>query len=299
MDRLQTPPKADPPISTTPADKNKTEFKEYCPFDPERESEYDFHVGVSADRNHRCRRTMEDAHCYFHDFGGVKNQGFFAIYDGHAGKAAAEFCGGNLHILLDQIIKNNPGLDITEALNESFLLADDHLSQEKMNSGCTAVTALIRWEPESENDSNRKRLLYCANAGDARAVLCRNGKAIRLTYDHKGSDEQESKRILSAGGFMMNNRVNGVLAVTRALGDSSMKDFIIGNPYTCQVELTKEDSFLILACDGLWDVCSDQDAVNLIQDIEDAQEASKKLLDFALNNFSTDNLSTMVVRLSH
>ncbi|KAJ9057902.1 mgpp2cl-1, protein phosphatase 2C-like protein 1 [Entomophthora muscae] len=272
---------------------------EYTPFNSERESEYDFHVGVSADRNHRCRRTMEDAHCYFHDFGGIKDQGFFAIYDGHAGKAAAEYCGNNLHKLFNEILKNNPGINITEAFNEAFLLADDYLTQEKMNSGCTAVASFIRWEPETDSSKPRQRVLYTANAGDARAVLCRNGKALRLTYDHKGSDSQESKRILTAGGFMMNNRVNGVLAVTRALGDSSMKDFIIGNPYTTQIDLTKEDSFLILACDGLWDVCSDQDAVNLIQDIEDPQEASKKLLEFALNNFSTDNLSTMVVRLSH
>jgi protein phosphatase PTC1 len=52
-------------------------------------------------------------------------------------------------------------------------------------------------------------VLYTANAGDARGVLCRGGKAVRLTYDHKGSDKQEAKRIVDAGGFVLNNRVNG------------------------------------------------------------------------------------------
>ena len=118
----------------------------------------------------------------------------------------------------------------------------------------------------------------------------------------------------------------GVLAVTRSLGDSSMKEFVVGNPYTTETELTENDPFLILACDGvshilictlnffflnisrlfihiysfvsvkLWDVCDDQDAVNLIRDIEDPQIASAKLIEHALANFSTDNLSVIVIR---
>ncbi|KAJ6478146.1 phosphatase 2C-like domain-containing protein, partial [Mycena vitilis] len=97
-------------------------------------------------------------------------------------------------------------------------------------------------------------LLYSANAGDALGVLCRAGKAVRLTYDHKGSDKQEAKRITDAGGFVVSGRVDGVLAVTRSLGDSSMKEFVVGAPYTTETELCDDDEFLILACDGLWDV---------------------------------------------
>ena len=102
--------------------------------------------------------------------------------------------------------------------------------------------------------SDTRRVLYSANAGDARGVLCRAGKAVRLTYDHKGSDKQEAKRITDAGGFVMSGRVNGVLAVTRALGDSSMKEFVVGAPYTTETELCEEDEFLILACDGVRDL---------------------------------------------
>jgi len=96
-----------------------------------------------------------------------------------------------------------------------------------------------------------RRVLYSANAGDARGVLCRAGKAVRLTYDHKGSDKQEAKRITDAGGFVMSGRVNGVLAVTRSLGDSSMKEFVVGSPYTTETQLCDDDEFLILACDGV------------------------------------------------
>lgn len=82
-------------------------------------------------------------------------------------------------------------------------------------------------------------------------IYSRGGKAVRLTYDHKGSDAQEAKRITDAGGFVMNNRVNGVLAVTRSLGDSSMKEFVVGSPYTTETTLGDEDDFLIVACDGV------------------------------------------------
>ncbi|CAG8503923.1 10842_t:CDS:2 [Ambispora gerdemannii] len=278
-----------------------------------------FQIGVSEDRNKRCRRTMEDAHSFFYDFAGVEGQGFFAIFDGHAGKQAAEWCGSHFHETFQQVLQKNTHRSIPEVFHLAFLEADKELNQSAgKHSGCTAIAAFLRTEeikdsevtngkentPQAttaseivESKKKSKRVLYTANVGDARAVLCRDGKAIRLSYDHKGSDAQEAKRITDAGGFVMNNRVNGVLAVTRSLGDSSMKEFVVGNPYTTETILTEKDPFLILACDGLWDVCEDQDAVDLIKGFTDPQIASKNLLDHALQNFSTDNLSVMVVRL--
>ncbi|KAG6917807.1 hypothetical protein DXG01_000867 [Tephrocybe rancida] len=147
--------------------------------------------------------------------------------------------------------------------------------------------------------SDSRRVLYTANAGDARAVLCRAGKAVRLTYDHKGSDKQEAKRITDAGGFVMSGRVNGVLAVTRSLGDSSMKEFVVGAPYTTETELCDEDEFLVLACDGLWDVANDQSAIDLVREIGDAQVASAKLLKYAISHHTTDNVTVVVVRFKH
>jgi protein phosphatase PTC1 len=77
-----------------------------------------------------------------------------------------------------------------------------------------------------------------------------------------------------------------------------MKEWVIGNPYTTSTELTNEDAFLILACDGVWDVCTDQNAVDLIKDIQDPQEAADELLNHALGKLTTDNLSVIVVRLN-
>ncbi|KAG6900554.1 hypothetical protein C0993_009131 [Termitomyces sp. T159_Od127] len=147
--------------------------------------------------------------------------------------------------------------------------------------------------------TNLRRVLYTANAGDARAVLCRAGRAVRLSYDHKGSDKQEAKRITDAGGFVMSGRVNGVLAVTRSLGDSSMKEFVVGSPYTTETELCDEDEFLVLACDGLWDVTNDQSAIDLVREIPDPQAASAKLLKYALAHHTSDNVTVLVVRFKH
>lgn len=100
-----------------------------------------------------------------------------------------------------------------------------------------------------------------------------------------------------AGGLVLNSRVNGVLAVTRALGDHYMKELVTSHPYTTETFLhLRHDEFLILACDGLWDVCSDQAACDLVRDVKDPVAASQKLVKYALQEHSTDNLSCMVVR---
>lgn len=75
-----------------------------------------------------------------------------------------------------------------------------------------------------------------------------------------------------------------------------MKDLIIGNPYTTQTVLTDKDDFLIIACDGVWDVCTDSEAVELVKDVQDVQKAAERLLQYSLDNHSTDNLSAIVVR---
>jgi len=76
-----------------------------------------------------------------------------------------------------------------------------------------------------------------------------------------------------------------------------MKDLVTGHPYTTETVLRDNaDEFLILACDGLWDVCSDQEAVDLVRHVPDPQEASEMLVDYALSRFSSDNLSCMIVR---
>lgn len=130
----------------------------------------------------------------------------------------------------------------------------------------------------------------------------RNGKARRLSYDHKASDAMEVDRITKDGGFIIMKRVNGVLSVSRALGDHAMKSVVIGEPHVTSETLTADDKFLILACDGLWDVVEDQEVVNFVQHLHvnglDVQNISERLVRLALDRGSTDNISVMVIDIS-
>lgn len=208
-----------------------------------------FQIGVAEDVNKKCRRTMEDTHAYVYDFHEPgTDSGYFAIFDGHAGKSAAEYCGKYFHhILSKQLGAADSGVGVPEILDRTFVECDKELdklsSGSNRTSGCTAVVAYARWEDRNVPDRNalkkeqrksedpeeprptkveRRRVLYTGNVGDARIVLwylfarnilngSRRGKAVRLSYDHKGTDEAEGRRIAAAGGLILNSRVNGMV----------------------------------------------------------------------------------------
>lgn len=179
-----------------------------------------------------------------------------------------------------------------------------------VQAGCTAVVAV-----KFGND------LYVANAGDSRGVLSRAGKAIALSEDHKPAQEGERTRIIAAGGFLSEIggvcRVNGNLNLSRAIGDLKYKSntelppkdqIITAQPDIRKVTLTSEDKFFLLACDGVWDVMSNQDAVDFVglrldQGMPPAQVACA-LLDACLANdpkeargVGCDNMTCVVVQL--
>ena len=101
-------------------------------------------------------------------------------------------------------------------------------------------------------------MLYVANAGDTRAVLCKNGAAERLSKDHKATEPSEIQRVNEAGGAIIDKRVAGGLAVSRALGDHAYKTFgVTAEPYVVRYVLRPFDKYLIIASDGVWDVITD------------------------------------------
>jgi serine/threonine protein phosphatase PrpC len=184
-------------------------------------------------------------------------------------------------------------------------------------SGATAVSALL----ESSVDG-KDRTLYVANVGDSRAVLVTSKPpqnedisvisssgyfARRLTYDHRAEDETEQGRITRAGGFIARGRVLGILAVTRSFGDHGMKDFVVAEPYTSMTKLDEESCgecpMLILGCDGVWDVMTDQEAADmLLQRWKDKgrapdEGAAQFLVKTAIKRGSADNITAIVVFL--
>jgi len=191
-------------------------------------------------------------------------------------------------------------LDITTANVESaYKVAYPATDREVMatmrpdeTSGCTAVTAIIR-------KRMGERFIHCANLGDSRAVLVRKGKGIRLTYDHKASDEAEIKMVEDRGGMVIQARVGGALGITRAFGDAELKrkGWLSTDPFTSTIKIEEGDTHLVIACDGLFDVATDDKVAELVTPIEDGQEASEALVKYALEKETRDNVSVIVVVL--
>lgn len=182
------------------------------------------------------------------------------------------------------------------------------------NVGCTAVSALIT-----------PRAIIVANSGDSRAVLSRGGVAVPLSRDHKPNDEDERARIEAAGcrveevqgGARTHYRINGNLNLSRAIGDleyKSRKDLpacaqaITCTPETRTEKIHDDDEFLILACDGIWDVMTDQEAVDFVRPklVEGAKlsQVCSDLLDACITadpketqGLGADNMTCIIVKL--
>lgn len=215
---------------------------------------------------------MEDGWIFADSFGNQKTSAFFAIYDGHGGRQCVEYVTENLHknLLVEMQKEQAAGSQgVPDALHRAFALTDNNMQASGIQtSGCTACCCLL----VEEMQEKPKRLIFTAHLGDARAVICRSGLAVRLTSqsDHKATDPDEAKRVVEAGGSIFNERVNGMLAIARAFGDHQLKapalpkDVVSNVPDITSTEITDEDVFIIVACDGLWDVLSDQDSVNIV-----------------------------------
>lgn len=258
------------------------------------------------------RGDMEDGWSICDAFEGRPNSAFFGVYDGHGGRLCVEYVVEHLHQNLLRFLRNaKPPQGPEQCLKEAFRITDKEMLESGiMSSGCTACTCLFREE-------EGKPVLYAAHVGDARGVLCRGGKALRLTHpsDHKASDRDEIQRIIKAGGNVFNDRVNGMLAITRAFGDYQLKtpalphDVVSSEPYITRSVVDAEDVFVIVACDGLWDVMQDQEAVNLVLDglrllltmcESDSREAfgeilARMLVQEALALGTQDNVTCVVV----
>jgi serine/threonine protein phosphatase PrpC len=208
---------------------------------------------------------MEDGFVFVDCFGAKKNSAYFAIYDGHGGRQCVDYVTQTLHDNLLGELQKAPA-NVPDAFIRAFNTTDRNMQASGINvSGCTACCCLLQEEKAS-------RAIYTAHLGDARAVICRGGLAVRLTSmsDHKATDPTEAKRVIEAGGTIFNERVNGMLAISRAFGDHQLKtpalpnDVVSNVPDITSTELTDQDMFVIVACDGLWDVVEDQESVNLV-----------------------------------
>ncbi|KAM0753554.1 PP2C-domain-containing protein [Meredithblackwellia eburnea MCA 4105] len=259
------------------------------------------------------RLTMEDSHAHVLSLveGAEKEDrtSFFAVYDGHGGSSVARFAGDTVHhrLAANDFFKNK---DYLASMKRAFLETDEDLRANPDfrgdPSGCTAVAALVT--PDFK--------IICANAGDSRSVLSVGGEATAMSYDHKPTNVGENARIVAAGGFVEFGRVNGNLALSRALGDFEFKQnsnldaehqVVTADPDIIVHEPTPEDEFLVIACDGIWDVLSSQQVIDYVRraiaEKKDLSTICEDLMDRCLapdsdwGGVGCDNMTAMVVAI--
>ena len=138
--------------------------------------------------------------------------------------------------------------------------------------------------------------------------MVRNGQIIELTEPHKPDREDEKLRIEQQGGVVTcydTWRVNGTLAVSRAIGDPEHKPYVISEPEIKEIVLDGSEDFLVLGCDGLWDQISPEEATTLVYQylcenghddvVSAAENVASYLCTQAKEEGSSDNITTIVV----
>merc|ERR1719469_1653362 len=152
--------------------------------------------------------------------------------------------------------------------------------------GCTAVVVLVVRKSGGEGPR-----LYCANAGDSRAIMSRTGQAVALSEDHKPENPGETKRITAAGGFVQHMpggaRVQGDLNLSRAMGDLRYKkpahlppaeQILTVFPEVRSFPLTDDDEFMVLGCDGIWERASNEEMVDFVRSRLPAKDETGKAI---------------------
>ena len=224
----------------------------------------------------------------------IKNGDFFAIYDGHGGDKTSSYLQQNLAIYFTESLMRKPS--VQEAFERAFFRAEFH-ALNQFDDGSTVIAVFI----------DEKNILHLAWVGDSRAVLEKNGAIDFATQDHKPNSKDEFDRIKKAGGTIQKDlvwRIYG-LAISRSIGDKRLKDLgkdmIIAIPEYATIQLDSDNHFLILASDGLWDVISNQAAIDFVKNklktTSDLDAIAIDLQNEAIRLASGDNITICIIKL--
>ncbi|XP_004343158.1 hypothetical protein CAOG_07299 [Capsaspora owczarzaki ATCC 30864] len=258
------------------------------------------------------RSEMQDVLFVQGRYRGEVDQDFFAVYDGHGGREPAAYCAKHLHLLIATEMEKIPAGGIPAAFKAAFAECNRRLSAFCSIQGTTATCLYI--SPE--------KTFYLGHVGDSRAVFAtrsasapshavklseddtkafQDAGVVQLTRDHNLKDEDERAAVAARGCTnFANNRVNGQLTLTRALGDSNLSSYLSCEPDVYEHALIQEDEFVILASDGIWDVVTPVRAVEFVREklaSAPLDGIAQQLVDLAFESNSMDNLSAIIVFL--
>jgi serine/threonine protein phosphatase PrpC len=258
------------------------------------DSEYYINNGWSVmeyafkeDPNLKNRPSMEDKSKSVDGFNNDNNSGFFCIFDGHGGSEVSSFLQKNIINYMKEFSNN---LDLMfQKLDENFLNDNfNHLG----STGCLVYIT------KEYTVKNMKKICYCANIGDTRAVLISKERIKRISYDDRANDKNEIERVKNEGGVIFGGRVFGNLMLTRAFGDYDLKQYgVICNPHISRNEINSEDKFIVIASDGVWDVINDEEIFKISKGCKNAKEFCDLIVKNSAEK-SLDNISCFVIRLN-
>jgi serine/threonine protein phosphatase PrpC len=231
---------------------------------------------------------------------------FIAVFDGHGGKLVSKYLKTNMAKYI--LKKTDVNIyDQKSAITSRFFsklfdkIQDDLIKDHPGASKRCGSTALCGVMYKNEKNIN---YIWIANVGDSRAVLCNHlGKAMQLSRDHKPHHAPEKKRIENMGGKIKFDGVDwriGDLSLSRAIGDLDNTPYVTHKPEVFRYRLNKKDKYIIFACDGLWDVVSNDDAVNFVNYLLSKKyigNISKKLAEYAIQKGSYDNVTVSIMFL--
>eukprot|EP00020_Sapocribrum_chincoteaguense_P011467 CAMPEP_0170732996 /NCGR_PEP_ID=MMETSP0437-20130122/1845_1 /TAXON_ID=0 /ORGANISM="Sexangularia sp." /LENGTH=375 /DNA_ID=CAMNT_0011071261 /DNA_START=147 /DNA_END=1274 /DNA_ORIENTATION=+ len=232
------------------------------------------------------RPSMEDATAIFGQFRDSNDEDLFGVFDGHGGHEASGIVSEELPDALELALAEEESVE--DALKRSFI--DVHTSLVAPDRGIQCGTTAIVMYVQGTR-------AYVANVGDSRCVLGnRDGSVRRVTTDHKATDPEEAARCRAKGAFVVRGRIMGMIAISRALGDAELADFLIQEPDVFSFDITPVD-LVVLACDGVWDVLSDEQAIAVARSTRNPSVAAQRIRDASLAHGSRDNVSVVVVHL--
>jgi len=256
------------------------------------------------------RPSQEDQHIHVLNLEGsnkeMNNINFFGVFDGHGGKKVSHYLRNNLpNFFLNKFDKNiyAKNNSFTKYTNQVYDFLQNNLKEKHPRAvEYCGSTACIGIQTKDDKDKN---IFWVINVGDSRAVLCnKEGKGLQLSVDHKPNLPEEKKRIESLGGKISFDgsdwRVK-TLSLSRAFGDLDCCPYVTHLPNIYKYKINSKDKFIIMACDGLWDALSNQEAVEYVRDLQFKNftgNYAKQLGQHALDKGSYDNVTVIIYFLS-
>lgn len=229
---------------------------------------------------------------------GFHSLSFFAVYDGHSTQTIAEMLANKLDDYIMEGLHENK--DISTSIKEAFIKIENEvaamLGEWRPRGGSTALCGVIY-------GGN----LYVANLGDSRAVMFQSENYKSLSNLHDFTNENERIYVENKGGIVLNNRLEGELAVSRSIGDIRYKHLMNKEPEIIVHQIHENDEYLILGTDGFWNGLDPEQTLSTIKMLKEKigyeklglKEMGDNLIEEACLNIKTkkDNMTLIIINM--